>query len=187
MRGRAQGFTLIEILLALAFFAIVIVGALATVGASGSGHLETVPTGLATARSGRDITAAAVYLQALHECAAAAGGGAVTPGTTTYTSASTAAPLGCTIPNASPPPTTLPLLPSEEPYQLQEYTLTVTFDTLQWGGTQYGVGTCDPSADADCLVRMRSTLAWSIRGVPPTCTASERIRGCLTVQRVLPP
>jgi prepilin-type N-terminal cleavage/methylation domain-containing protein len=184
MTGRDRGFTIIEILLALAMFAVIIVGALGTLGAQGTGQLETVPTGLTTARSGKDITAAAVYLQALHECAATVGGTGVTPGTMIYDGSSSDAPLGCTIPLTSP---LQPLLPSAEPYQLARYTLTVTFTTLVWGSGRYTEGSCDPATDADCLVRIRSTLAWSLRGEPPSCPPSGSARGCLTVQRLLPP
>jgi prepilin-type N-terminal cleavage/methylation domain-containing protein len=188
MREREGGFTVIEILLALAIFAVVITGALGALGAQNSGQLETIPTGLVAARSGKDMTAAAVYLQALHECAATVGGAAVTPGTIIYNASSTAAPLGCTIPNLTPPPDTLPLLPSAEPYQLARYTLTVSFDTMLWpdpNATEYVVGTCSPAAP-DCVVRIRSTLAWSQRGDPPACPVTGPERGCLTLQRLLP-
>src|SRR2546425_11360676 len=66
-----RGFTLIEILVSLAIFAVVVIGALGVLGAAGSrGFLSAVPTGFVTTRAARDITAAAVYLQAFQEHAA---------------------------------------------------------------------------------------------------------------------
>lgn len=170
MKKGERGFTIIEILIAIAVFAIVVIGALGFVGATTSGFLETIPTGLFTARSSKDITAAGVYLQALHEFAAARGAGTINPATDggTFTPASGSGPLGFS-------------LPSAVPYQLDWDTLVVAFVTLTWdGGTpgQYTAQNCNPATAVDCLVLMRSTLTWSLRGIA---------RRPLTVERILPP
>ena len=170
MRGHERGFTIIEILIALAVFAIVVIGAIGAIGATTSGFLEAVPTGLVTSRSSRDMTVAGAYLQALHEHAATIGGANIDPvaDSGTFTPASGAGPLGF-------------VLPSAVPYQLNWTTLVVTFETWVWNGAspgQYVSGNCDPSTDEDCLVLARSTLTWNLRGVarPP-----------LTAVRMLPP
>jgi len=170
MSRNEPGFTIIEILIALAVFAIVVIGSLGVVGATTGGFLEAIPTGLVTARSAKDMTAAGVYLQALHEFAAARGGGTIDPGTDggTFTPGGGPGPLGFA-------------LPSAVPYQLDWDTLVVEFVTLMWNGAspgQYTAQSCDPSSAPDCLVLMRSTLTWNLRGVarPP-----------LTLERILPP
>jgi prepilin-type N-terminal cleavage/methylation domain-containing protein len=168
--GRDGGFTIIETLIALAVFAVVVIGALGFVGATSSGLPGSIPTGLVTARSSKDMTAAGVYLQALHEYAAARGAGSIDPATDggTFTPASPSGPVGF-------------VLPSEVPYQLDWDTLVVAFVTLMWDGGspgQYAPQSCDPSTAADCLILMRSTLTWSLRGVT---------RQPITVERILPP
>ena len=174
-----QGFTLIEILVSLAIFAVVVIGALGVLGAAGSGgFLEGFPTGFLTTRTARDITAAAVYLQAFQEHASSLVSTSLIPGT--Y----------CEGPDCSPPNlsasgiTGWPTVPTQ-PYQLDWRRLDVTVEQWHWDdvadadGRKYcvvGTANCDATADTELLVRVQSTLTWRFRGVTRT----------LVVDRFLP-
>src|SRR3989304_6906349 len=66
--GRDQGFSLIEVLVALGIFAVISVGVLSVLGATAVGGFQDAsPTALATGRRAKDLTVAGVYLQALHD------------------------------------------------------------------------------------------------------------------------
>ncbi len=71
-RRGESGFTLIEVLVALTLVAVISVGAVGIVGGSAAGGLqEGAPTAVAAGRLAKDLTAAGVALQALHDYLAA--------------------------------------------------------------------------------------------------------------------
>lgn len=178
MIANEHGFTLVEILVSLAIFAVVVVGALGVLGAAGSGgFLEGFPTGFVTTRAARDTTAAAVYLQAFHEYAAARGGAALTPGT--YCQGS-----GCATQNLSSAGLGVYPTPPGYPYQLSWQRLDVVID--QWYpcfdsstppkflrySVSPGVG-CTVDTTKEYLVHINSKLTWQFRGTTRTMTVDR--------------
>ena len=189
-----RGFTLIEILVSLAIFAVVVIGALGVLGAAGSGgFLSAFPTGFVTTRAARDITAAAVYLQAFQEHAAqqaiSQGDASLVQGT--YCQGSdpgcannlSSAGLG-----SYPLPSCNSSTPCPQPYQLDWRKIDVTiqrwyacFDTSTTPPTFVKYSTdpgsgCTVDTAQEYLVRVRSTLTWQYRGATRT----------LVVERYLP-
>jgi prepilin-type N-terminal cleavage/methylation domain-containing protein len=180
MIASERGFTLVEILVSLAIFAIVVIGALGIMGAAGGGgFLEGFPVGFATTRAARDTTAAAVYLQALQEYAANQGGSTLTVGSYCW------GPDNCPAPNLPSAGLGLAPTPPTQPYQLDARTLTVTIEKWYWddstGNKRYR---CSLPASASCnfavpvpatesLVHMNSTLRWQYRGLMRTMTVDR--------------
>ncbi len=168
-----QGFTLIEILVSLAIFAVVIIGALGVLGAAGSGgFLEGFPTGFLTTRAARDMTAGAVYLQAFQENASGQVSAALVAG-------SYCEGPDCSTPNLASSGLTGWPTPPTQPYQLDWRRLDVTierwyacFDAavppkfVKYSVTP-GVG-CTTDTTQEYLVRIRSVLTWRYRNVTRT-------------------
>ena len=159
MRRGESGFTFIEILIALAIFAIVVVGALGVIGATNAaGLLEGVPTALVTGRTAKDMTAASTYLRGFQEYMAGTVDSTTIPGI--YTFDTTAVDiLGYSIPSA-------------QPYQLAWSGMTVTIDTWYWvcGWDYYAPG---GGATGDQLVRVQATLSWVLKGAPRSVTVDR--------------
>jgi prepilin-type N-terminal cleavage/methylation domain-containing protein len=197
-----RGFTLIEILISLAIFAVVVVGALGILGAAGSGgFLESFPTGFAATRVARDITAASVYLQTFNEYAMGLNSSTLTPGTYTATPGGTCSTTltltgsGLGSPPAPPGP------PCNYPYQLNWQTLTVIIDPPWYAcfNTSSTPAPCTATSpcfvkystgsDASCtinnlkesLVRIDSKLTWQYCPRPTACVART-----LEMDRFLP-
>jgi len=161
MRPHERGFTLIEVLIALAVFAVIIIGTIGVMGAVNAGGLtEGLSTGLVTGRVSKDVTAATTYLQALQEYIASQGSGGVTPGT--Y-----CAGTGC---GALPPlPAGFPTPASQglnQPYQLNWTNVVVVIEWWGWDGAGQYVAT--PGCTADCLLRVESTVGWQLKGATRT-------------------
>jgi prepilin-type N-terminal cleavage/methylation domain-containing protein len=160
MNNDARGFTLVEILIALALFAIIVVGVLGVIAATNTaGLLEGVPTALATGRTAKDITAASTYLRGFQEYMAAAADASTTPGVSTFDPATATDILGYA-------------LPSAQPYQLGWSGMTVTVDPWYWvcGWEYYAPG--GPTTD-DQLLRVQATLSWVLKGVTRTVTVER--------------
>jgi prepilin-type N-terminal cleavage/methylation domain-containing protein len=197
-----RGFTLIEILISLAIFAVVVVGALGILGAAGSGgFLESFPTGFAATRVARDITAASVYLQTFNEYAMGLTSSTLTAGTYTATPGGTCSTTltftgsGLGSPPAPPGP------PCNYPYQLNWQTLIVVID-LPWYAcfntsstpapctatspcfVKYSTGSdasCAINTSKESLVLIRAKLAWQYCPRPTACAARS-----LEMDRFLP-
>lgn len=157
-----RGLTVVEILVALAIFAVITVGALGVIGATNSGGLlEGIPTGTITGRVAKDYTVASVYLQAFQEYMADYVDGATITlvlGTNTFTP-SAADVFGF------PPP-------SSQPYQLTWEQLVVTAQNWYWDCATQAY---DPAVAAteDHLVMVRSTLTWRLKGEDRTVTVQR--------------
>jgi len=178
MIASERGFTVVEILISLAIFAGVVVGALGVLGVTGSGVLESFPSSFANTRMARDITAAAVYLQAFQEYASGVGGSALNPGT--YCLANSGSTCGATSALSGAGLGSYPPVLGY-PYQLNWQTLVVTIDRWYWDNTAkkyciVGSPGCPATSTTEYLVRIDSTLTWQYRGFNRT----------LEVSRVLP-
>jgi prepilin-type N-terminal cleavage/methylation domain-containing protein len=159
--GDERGITLLELLVALALFAVIAIGTLAALGATNTGgFLEGFPVAFATSRSAKDITAATVYVQGLQEHLAKLGA-SLAPGT--YTS-----PTGFGYAE-----------PSSAPYQLGSTTLAIVIERWGWnpsagGGTGQYEGM--PGCTADCLFRVHTTLGWQVKDATRTVAMQRFIR-----------
>lgn len=162
---RQQGFTLIEILISLAIFAVIVIGAMSVLGAASTGgFFGTFPVGFQTTRVARDYTAATVHIQALHEFFATKGSAAVAEGN--Y----------CTGPDCSPAvwpsgwsgaPAATPL-----PYQLDLRRTDVVAQQWRWDAVNrkycvVGAGGCSALASADYILYVQTTLTWRLRRQAP--------------------
>lgn len=172
------GFTLIEILVAMAIFAVIVIGALGVLGAADvGGFLEGFPTGVVTTRVARDTTAASVYLQAFEEFAATKDDATLVAGSycdgPDCTGGSAIASSGL---SGYPPP-------PAEIYQLDWRMLEVTIQRWHWDDTldTDGAGpdkgkvycipappNCSATTDTEYLVRVNAKLTWRLRGVNRT-------------------
>lgn len=165
MRFGERGFTLIEVIVAFAVLAVVLVGALTVVGAAG--FLDTFPTAFGGGRVAKDYTAASVYLQAFHEHLAGVG------------SENLDLSGGCA---QSFTPADGELYgfasPSSPGFQLDWAELQVQFERWEWNGTQYastGPDSCDAPAEGDdAMMRVVSTLTWRLKGTARPPLSVER-------------
>ncbi len=176
MIASERGFTLVEILISLALFAVVVVGALGVLGAAGSGgFLESFPSGFAAMRVARDMTAASVYLQAFQEYSSGVGGAALNQGT--YCLANSGSNCGPTPALAGAGLGSFPPVPGY-PYQLNWQTLYVTIDWWYWDNTAtkyciVGSPGCAATSTTEHLVRIDSKLKWQYRGFSRTLEVSR--------------
>jgi prepilin-type N-terminal cleavage/methylation domain-containing protein len=162
-----RGFTLIEILVSLAIFAMIVIGALGVLGATDQGgFLEGFPTGFVTARVAKDYTAASVYLQALNEFAASKGSAAATSGV--YCIGSACSPV-----NDLPAGLTGYPTPPGQPYQLDWTKLDVVIETWYWDTVNERYSTSFNTTET--LTRVRSTLTWQMRGQARSVTVERFI------------
>jgi prepilin-type N-terminal cleavage/methylation domain-containing protein len=157
MRDEA-GFTLLEVLVSLAIFAMVVVGAVGVLGATNSGLFEGLPTGFVTTRAARDITAASVYLNAFEEFVASKGSANAPAG-------DYCVGTGCSPEVALPTGLTGYPVPPGEGYQLDWTKLEVLIETWYWDGTCGATGCFSSTVTTDeTLTRVRTTLTWEIGG-----------------------
>lgn len=162
-----RGFTLIEILVSMAIFAMIVIGAIGVLGATDQGgFLEGFPTGFVTARVAKDYTAASVYLQSLNE----------------FTAGKTAvnAPAGTyCVGSACSPPVALPSglagypTPPGQSYQLDWTKLDVVIETWYWQPLSNSYSTSFNTTET--LTRVRSTLTWQLRGQSRSVTMERFI------------
>ncbi len=176
MRRGQDGFTLVEIVVSLAIFTLIVVGAISVLGASNLGGFgDSFPTAFGTGRAAKDITAASVSLQAFQEYVASQGSIQAVNGTYTCV------PPGLTCTPALPGTFSSAPAPTAQSYELNWTQMVVLIETWNWDATnlQYcliGSPGCLATATTDALVRVRSTLTWQSR----TTTRS------LTVERFIP-
>ncbi|HEY3248945.1 MAG TPA: type II secretion system protein [bacterium] len=167
MRGEG-GFTLLEVLVSLAIFAIVAVGAVGVLGATnGGGFLSGLPTGFATTRAARDITAASVYLNAFEEFVAWKGSANATTG-------SYCVGDGCSPEVALPSGLSGYPEPPGEAYQLDWTKLDVLIELWYWNTTSNTFTTTNTGLET--LTRVRATLTWELQGYSRSVTVDRFIR-----------
>lgn len=166
MRGEA-GFTLLEVLVSLAIFAMIVVGAVGVLGASNGGLFEGFPTGFVTARTARDITAASVYLNGLEEYVADRGSTNATPG-------SYCVGAGCSPEVALPSGLSGYPTPPGEGYQLDWTKLEMLIELWYWNTTTNTFSTTNTGLET--LTRVRSTLTWTLQGRTRSLTVDRFIR-----------
>lgn len=156
MRQRQGGFTLVEIIVSLAIFLMIVIGALGVISASNVGSLGGLNTGLVSGRIGKDTTAATVYLQALQEYAASQGSGQM-GSPTTYLCTPNGASWSCS--PSLPAGLVGAPQPSSQTFELAWTQITIDVSRWNWdsGASQYS--TSAPSS-TDSLVRVRSTITW---------------------------
>jgi prepilin-type N-terminal cleavage/methylation domain-containing protein len=168
MRTGERGLTLIEILIALAIFAIVVVGALGAVGAANMGLTDTFSTGFGTGRNSKDYTVATSYLQGFQEFMAQ------------YVDASTIGTLDTGLPHtftpSSPDVFGFPV-PSERPYQLNWTSMAVSVQPWYWNCDNPGQYSPTPSPSAgptnDQVIYVRASLTWAVKGANRTLTVER--------------
>ncbi|HEY6101808.1 MAG TPA: prepilin-type N-terminal cleavage/methylation domain-containing protein [bacterium] len=182
LAAQAHGFSLIEVLVALGIFAVVCVGVLSVLGATAAGgFLDAAPTSLTTGRHAKDLTVAAVYLQALHDYLATQDDAVWSALLSTWPSGTDEQIycLGSGGASCGGGEPTLPAalgsypLPQSAPYQLTSTTLRVVVQRWHWdcATTRYAV---NPAlATPDLLVRVYSTLVWRFKGEPRTVTTGD--------------
>ncbi len=171
MRHRENGFTLIEIMISLAIFLVIVVGALGVLSASNTGALGAFPTAFGTGRTAKDITAASVYLQALQEYAASQGSAAM-GSPSTYTCTPSGVSWSCT--PVLPTGLTNAPVPTSRPFELAWTTLAIEVTRWNWdsGTSKYINGGASTN---DNLIRVRSTLSWQLGTVGKALTVERFI------------
>ncbi len=155
MNRDERGLTLIEILIALAIFAIIIVGALGAIGSTASGFMEGFPTAFVSGRAAKDYTVASVYLQAFQEYMA-----------DYLTDVTITGAEGTNTFTASPTPPTdvfgfTP--PSGQPYQLDWEQMVVTVQRWYWDCAAANYSPSAATTD-DQVILVRATLTWRYQG-----------------------
>jgi prepilin-type N-terminal cleavage/methylation domain-containing protein len=161
-----HGFTLLEVLVSLAIFAMVVVGAVGVLGATNSGLFEGLPTGFVTTRAARDITAASVYLNAFEEFVASKGSANAPAG-------DYCVGTGCSPEVALPTGLTGYPEPPGESYQLAWTKLEVLIETWYWDTTTNTFSTTVTTNET--LTRVRATLTWEIGGRSRSVTVDRFI------------
>lgn len=162
-----RGFTLIEILVSLAIFAMIVIGALGVLGATDAGgFFEGFPTAFGTARLAKDTTAASVYLQAFQEFVAGRGTANATPGT--YCIGSGCSPVVALPSGLSGYPT-----PPGQIYQLDWTRLDVVIETWYWDTLTNRFTTTFNTTET--LARVVSTVTWVVKGVSRSLTVDRFI------------
>lgn len=162
-----RGLTLIEILIALAIFAIVIVGAIGAVGATSAGLTDTFSTGFGTGRQSKDYTVASSYLQGFQEYMAQYVDSDATTTTLELASPRSFAP-------ASDPDIYGFALPSARPYQLGWTSMVVEVQRWYWdcgSPGQYSPSVAGTTNDQVILVRAR--LNWTLKGAVRSLTVER--------------
>lgn len=155
-----QGFSIIEMLIALVVFAIVAIGVLTVVGAASTGgFLGAFPTSFATVRVARDYTTAAAYLQSFEDFAANKQSANLTPGEWTATPGADF-PSGKGLDDHPPFPST---------GQLNWTSLVVCIERWPWdGSTKYAdpnPNGCSPTlTTGDYVTLVEPTLTWTFKG-----------------------
>jgi prepilin-type N-terminal cleavage/methylation domain-containing protein len=176
-----QGFSLIEVLVAVGIFLIVSVGTLSILGATAAGGLQDAsPTALTAGRRAKDLTAAAIYLQGLHDYLGSLDAaawdavlGSWPPGAAGQTYC--IQPEGQTCGGGDPvPPTALgpiPLPPSVS-YQLPWVALRLVVQRWTWDCEAHRFSRAPSTATADLLVSIHSTLHWRVKSQLQTLSTS---------------
>ena len=167
-----RGFSLIEVLVALGIFAVVSVGVLSVLGATAAGGFQDAsPTALTTGRRAKDLTVAAVYLQALHDYLASqdemvwdALFATWPPGATDRTY--------CIRPGGTPCDGGEPVLPvllggypvpESTPYQLNWTMVRIVIERWFWDCSMKRYAPERSLPTRDLLVRVHSTLLWRFK------------------------
>jgi hypothetical protein len=160
------------VLVAVGIFLMVSVGTLGILGATAAGGFqETSPTALTTGRRAKDLTAAAVYLQGLHDYFASLDDSAWDRVLGAWPAAATGQTY-CLQPGGSacgggetPPPAALggyPLPPSA-PYQLPWTTLRITVQRWEWDCDARRFALAPARTTPERLVRIQTTLVWQVK------------------------
>ncbi len=179
-----RGFTLIEIIISMAIFSVVVIGAMGVLGATNAGgFLEGFPTAFVTSRVAKDITAASVYLQTFQEFVASVGSSNFDPNGTT--DGAYCVGSGCTPVVALPSSLAGYPPPPSQPYELNWTKLNVVITTWYWDPTtnKYDCTTntsaCTsagvlPFVTVEGLVEVKSTLTWQLKGATRTPLTVDR-------------
>jgi|GEM_PF-2097479 len=154
------GFTLLEVLIAVAILALVLVGA----GRRG-GVLDGLRDAQIGIRMARDYTVAGAYLQSLHEFVASRGGDRVGPG------AYCVGP-GCEVERALPSGLDGYPLPPATPSQLDWRRLEVVIEPWAWDRLSRRFAPGEPGE----LWRVRSSLTWQFGGTARTLVLERFVR-----------
>ncbi len=174
MMRTQSGFTLVEVLVSLAIFAVVIIGATALLGAANTGGLlEGFTTSFAAARVSKDISAASVYLQSFQEFVNSRGSASATPGSYCVGSA-------CSPPVALPAGLTGYPTPPGQPYQLDWTKLDVLIERWHWDAVAakyclVGSAGCGAVSTTESVTRVRTILTWQLQNVQRTLTVERFI------------
>jgi prepilin-type N-terminal cleavage/methylation domain-containing protein len=171
MRQGSDGFTLIEIVISLALFLVITLGASGMIGLSNVGGPGAFPTAFGVGRAAKDVTVASVYLQSLQEYAASQGSTAM-GSPSTYTCTPNGVAWSCT--PSLPTGLTGAPQPSAQPFELQWTQLLIGVSRWNWDSTSSKYSTAAPST-TDNLIRVRSTLTWQVGTAQKTLTVERFI------------
>ena len=170
--GRDQGFSLIEVLVALGIFAVISVGVLSVLGATAVGGFQDAsPTALATGRRAKDLTVAGVYLQALHDYLASQDEMAWDAVFATWPPGATDR-IYCIRPGGTPcgaGEPALPVLlgdypiPEATPYQLNWTVVRILIQRWYWDCATNRYAPDRKVTTPDLLVRVHSSLTWQFK------------------------
>lgn len=169
-----QGFTLIEILIALLIFGVVAIGTITVLGAAtAGGFLDAFPTSFATVRAARDYTAATVYLHGLQEYVAGQSAAGQPVAADQYCTQPTSGGLCAEVswPGGVPNPPSQAGNPLG--YELNWRKVDLLVELWGWNGASYEA---NPACAADCLTRVESTLTWDHKGQIRTLVVQRFIR-----------
>jgi prepilin-type N-terminal cleavage/methylation domain-containing protein len=167
-----QGFSLIEVLVAVGIFLVVSVGTLGILGATAAGGFqEASPTALSTGRRAKDLTVAAVYLHGLDDYLASLADPIWDAVLSGWAPGATGQSY-CLEPGGSPcgggepmPPLALGAypLPPSAPYQLPWIALRIIVQRWTWDCAARRFSLTPAQGAPDLLVRIHTTLSWRVK------------------------
>lgn len=159
-----DGFTLLEMMVAMTIFSVIVIGTAGFLASSAAGGLLAAsPTAVGATQTAKDLTAASSYLLAVMEFFADRAG--AMPASGTYC-------LGqrCD-PNEVIEGTDLPLLPSDS-NQLRAARLLIDIQRWRWNPLRSGYcpagPECPATPDDESVTHIRATLTWQMAATART-------------------